>query len=289
MICLAAGFTRVDYVWEDEEYASIAVYAPAAARDRKDFLSDSLPKFLAMRPLPARSFIVGDWNFVCDPALDRRSSNVAGGQIGSEEFQDLYEELELVDLFRQYHPSKRSFTFSSAQHNMSTRLDRCYANKSAVPFTSECRHVALPSSISDHEAGVSFTVRANNNTTRGPGYWKLNTSLLKRPGYQKLVSSIISEHVAARSLYFVIKAWWESLKLIIRLETEPYAKEQAARRRRTVRSLEKQIQLTNEALCSTPNDPATFLQKEKLSHMLADCYQDVHDAAKMKAGAKHSS
>jgi hypothetical protein len=51
----------------------------------------------------------------------------------------------------------------------------------------------LPSSISDHEAGVSFSIRAINASSKGSGYWKLNASLLKRPGYKKLIESIIND------------------------------------------------------------------------------------------------
>lgn len=284
-------FTRVDYIWEDEEYSSVSIYAPAVPRDRKDFLATELPRLLAQRPLPLRTFIVGDWNFVCDPALDRRSTNSAGGQVGKDEFLELSEEHDLSDLFRHYHPAAKAFTFSSSQHNMSTRLDRCYANKSAVPFTGDCKHVSLPSSISDHEAGVSFTVRAINCITRGPGYWKLNTSLLKRPGYHKLVSKIIMEYKSVRHFYPDIKTWWESLKYALRLESEPYAKEQAARRKRTVQSLEKQLQQINVDMCSqlAVSNTDNHLRKEKLSLMLADYYQDIHDAARLKAGAKHAS
>ena len=281
-------FTRVDYVWEDEEYSSISVYAPAVPRVRQSFFENDLAQFFSEKPLLGKSFIGGDWNFVSDPSLDRRSSNTSGGQIGCAEFQELSMLHNLSDLYRHYHPRSKSFTFSSLQHNMSTRIDRCYVTKDALAFTSDCKHLPLPSSISDHEAGVAFTVRAINACSRGPSYWKLNASLLKRPGFIKIMESTIADFVNAKDSYPDVRSWWEGLKLAIRLVSEPYAKEQARRRKATVNSLEKQLQQVNEDLCVSPHDPSLPSKKEKLSSSLAKYYQDVHAAARLKAGVKHS-
>ena len=172
---------------------------------------------------------------------------------------------------------------------MSTRIDRCYINKGALAFTHSCKHVSLPSSISDHEAGVSFTIRAINASTKGSGYWKLNASLLKRPGYKKLIESTINDFSSARDAYPDVKSWWESLKYAIQIVTQPYAKEQNGQRKRTIDSLERQLLSVNEDICSpTLSCPELALKKERLSVMLADYYNDIHEAAKVKAGAKHA-
>jgi hypothetical protein len=163
-------YTRVDYVWEEQEYSSICVYAPASPKERQTFFEKSLSSFFVTIPLLDNTFIAGDWNFVSDPSLDRRSANLSGGQVEKTEFAELLRCFDLSDLFLHYHPSKRAFTFSSLQHNMSTRLDRCYFTKKALPFTGDCKHVPLPSSVFDHEAGVSFTGRAINKTARGDSY-----------------------------------------------------------------------------------------------------------------------
>lgn len=282
-------YTRVDYIWEGEEYSSICVYAPADASERPAFFDQCLSQFFSRKPLLDKTFVAGDWNFVSDPSLDRRSLSISSlGMTGSSEFDNLSAEHDLSDLFRHYHPTVKAFTFSRDSPSMSARLDRVYITKNAVAFTSACKHVSLPTSVSDHEAGVSFTVRAINAATKGSGYWKLNCSLLKRPGYQKLVENTIADFMCAKHFYPDTRSWWESLKLAIRLVTEPYAKEQTRRRKATVASLEKKLLDVNKALCSTPDDPDLPIQRKKLSQLLADYYQDVHDAARLRAGAKHS-
>lgn len=282
-------YTRVDYIWEGEEYSSICIYAPADASERPEFFEQCLSQFFSRKPLLERTFVAGDWNFVSDPSLDRRSlSTTSFGMTSSSEFDTLSADHDLGDLFRHYHPSAKAFTFSKESLNMSARLDRVYFTKSVLAFSSACKHVALPTAVSDHEAGVSFTVRAINAAVKGSGYWKLNCSLLKRPGFQKLIENTVADFKEARVCYPDTRSWWESLKLAIRIVTEPYAKEQSRRRKATVTTLEKQLLDVNEALCSSPGDPELPVKKRKLSLLLADYYQDVHDAARLRAGAKHS-
>jgi hypothetical protein len=195
----------VDYVWEESEYSSVAVYAPAIARDRQSFLATDPSNFLQSKPLLEKTIIAGNGNFVSDPSPDCRYANASVGQVGHLEFEDLIQNHDLLDLFKHYHHAKKSFTYSSSQFNMSTRTDRCYICKGALAFTHSYKHVSLPSSIFDQEAGVSFTIRAINVSSKGSGYSKLNASLLKRPGYKKLIESTITDFCSARDAYLVVK------------------------------------------------------------------------------------
>jgi hypothetical protein len=258
-------YTRVDYVWEDSEYSSLAVYAPAIARDRQSFIATDLSDFLQSKPPLEKTIIAGDWNFVLDPSLDRRCAYIFDGQVGHLEFEDLIENHDLLDLFRHYHPAKRFFIYSSSQFNMSTHIDRCYINKGALAFAHSCKHVSLPSSISVHEAGVFFTIRAINASTMGSGYRTLNASLLKRPGYKKLIESTINDFSSARNTYPDVKSWWKSLKYAIQIVIQPYAKEQNGQRKRTIDSLERQLLSVNEDLCSpTLSCPELAFKKGKI-------------------------
>jgi hypothetical protein len=131
-------------------------------------------------------------------------------------------------VFRKLHPAKREFTFSSDYHKMAARLDRCYISDTMSAFIDSSKHIYLPSVLSDHDAGISFTVRVINAAHRGPGFWKLNVSLLKRPGCKKIVQNLIKDFVSARSAYSDTKSWWESLKYALHLHLEPMQKAKLA-------------------------------------------------------------
>ena len=61
--------------------------------------------------------------------------------------------------------------------NLDSRLDRIYANKNIKILTSK-----IPFQYSDHEVLLTeFLLGARH---RGPGYWKLNTSILSHANFQ---------------------------------------------------------------------------------------------------------
>lgn len=160
------------------EFSQLCIYAPADPTLRRKFFSCTLKDHLEKYPLEDKSFIGEDFNFVKNPALDR-ASRCHGGTSGLAEWVEATKALQLNDLFRNFHPKWKNFTFNSAAHRMQTRIDRCYASVTSVPFSKSCRHVPLPTIILDHLAGVEVTIRAINSASTGPSYWKFNTSLMK--------------------------------------------------------------------------------------------------------------
>jgi exonuclease III len=131
----------------------------------------------------------GDFNFVENPSLDRTSQN-AGGIAGLTEWAELSEGFDLQDAFRKFHPNKKLYTFLSAAHKMQIRIDRIYCSQNALPIVKTCDHIPIPSIISDHQAGVVTTLRAINSAARGPSFWKLDVSLIRKPGFKSLLRQL---------------------------------------------------------------------------------------------------
>ena len=78
---------------------------------------------------------------------------------------------------------------SAKRKAWSARLDRSYVTPCLRPKVVECHILPLISTLSDHSANrivVSMT-----NEDRGPGYWKLNNSLLLHHKFVKAVRSTI--------------------------------------------------------------------------------------------------
>jgi hypothetical protein len=135
----------------------------------------------------------------------------------------------------------------SDAHKMQTRLDRFYGSEAAVPFSGSCRHVPVPARISDHISRVEVVLRSINCATKGPSYWKLNTSLMKRPGFDKIVKQEIEEFKSSRERYPNWSTWWEMLKLAIQLRLKQYSKQQSVRRKKTILTMESQLCQVNNA------------------------------------------
>ena len=69
-------------------------------------------------------------------------------------------------------PKKNEFTYHRPQSNIHSRVDKIYASNNLHITQSQI----IPLQYLDHEALLAeFTLRYR---TSGPGYWKLNTSIL---------------------------------------------------------------------------------------------------------------
>jgi exonuclease III len=170
-------FLRADFVWENEEFSVICIYAPADSGRRKKFFLETLKSHLERCKVHDKCIIRGNFKFVENPFYDR-TSQCQGGTSGLDQWNEATDILQPKDSFRHFHPRKRTYTFNSSEHKMHSRIDRIYSSNEALSFVATCKHVTIPSIISDHIAGVEVSIRDINCATRGPSYWKLNVSLM---------------------------------------------------------------------------------------------------------------
>lgn len=70
-------------------------------------------------------------------------------------------------------------------------------------------------------------MRGINLATKGPSYWKLNVSLLKRLGCEKIVKELIRDLRSSRDKYHDLATWWNMLKLAIQMRLKEYGKQQS--------------------------------------------------------------
>ena len=59
-----------------------------------------------------RVILVGDWNFVLDPNLDRGAISVGTNTLDARYFREFVERLNLVDKFCRRHPNKVVWTWT---------------------------------------------------------------------------------------------------------------------------------------------------------------------------------
>ena len=94
--------------------------------------------------------------------------------VGSQTLSNLILNQNLQDT---WHKSQK-FTYHWIQSNIHSRLDRIYATKNINILYSKI----TPFQHSDQEALITeFILRTG---LRGPGYWKLNTSILSQKNFQ---------------------------------------------------------------------------------------------------------
>ena len=89
------------------EFRIAVVYAPNSAAERRLFLW-RLGPFLDD---PKRTVLVGDWNAILDPKIDRAGRGASGSVRCDSALSDFLTEFDLIDRYRQDHPGREMWTW----------------------------------------------------------------------------------------------------------------------------------------------------------------------------------
>ena len=86
--------------------------------------------------------------------------------------------MDLIDIFRTFHPNAEEYTFFSSAHGTFSRIDHILGHK---PSLSKFKKIEIISSIfSDHNAmrlGINYSVK-KKKTVRNTNTWRLNNTFL---------------------------------------------------------------------------------------------------------------
>ena len=88
---------------------------------------------------------------------------------------DTLDEMDLIDIFRTFHPNAEKYTFFSSAHGTFSRIDHILGYKSNL---SRFKKIEIVSSIfSDHSA-MGLDINYKKKTVRNINIWKLNNTFI---------------------------------------------------------------------------------------------------------------
>ena len=169
-----------------------SLYGPNS--DSPLFFKEIWEKFSAFGNLEI--VVCGDWNTVRDFRHDTYNYVRKNNPKAKDEIQRGMEFLELSDVWRNINQDSFKFTWGTQNPVKKARLDYFLTSQAIANITMEC-------SIQSKYRSDHSPVRLKLNTTEhkiGPGFWKLNTSLLKN---EDLVKKITDEILLAKSIYAI--------------------------------------------------------------------------------------
>ena len=138
---------------------------------------------------------------------------------------DTLDEIDLIDIFRTFHPNAEKYTFFSSAHGTFSMIDHILGHKSNL---SKFKKIEIISSIlSDHNA-MRLDINYKNKTVRNTNKWRLNNTFLynqqvieeiKRK-IKKFLETNDSENMTTQNL-------WDAAKAVLRgkfVTTQSYLK-----------------------------------------------------------------
>ena len=127
------------------------------------------------------TIIVGDFNTPLTP-MDRSTKQKINKE--TQTWNDTIDQLDLIDIYRIFHPKTMNFIFSSMAHGTLSRIDHILGHKSSL---SKFKKIEIsPSIFSDHNA-VRLDVNYRRKTIKTSNIWRLNNTLLSN---QKITEEI---------------------------------------------------------------------------------------------------
>ena len=151
--------------------------------------------------------------------MDKKNGRVDTHKFCRQKIGDIIETYDLTDIWRDKHPGLMQYTWhSSHKPPIFCRLDYFLISKNISNIVISCEDKT--SYKSDHSI-VTLSIDLNE-CKRGPGYFKLNNSLILDTEYQQQIKENIN-NIAIINNDANPNTLWEIIKGTIRNETIKYA------------------------------------------------------------------
>ena len=234
------------------------VYAPVALAHRIDFLKRTSKWVKQSCTSETMLLVSGDFNCIYR-TQDRTSGNLDSS---GKHFLDLQKYNNLHDLFVKLHPNMTSgFTWTDpANSNHKSRIDYILASNHLCNLTANIQTVPTP--VSDH---IALTATFDHiSKLRGPGYWKLNTNLLKDPTYINLVKTIIAKTKEEYIEILDSRSLWELVKIKIKENSIKYSIKKSRARHSKVNEIENRLKQIDTLLIQNTSDKVALSNESKI-------------------------
>ena len=127
------------------------------------------------------TIIVGDFNIPLT-TMDRSTKQKINKE--TQTLNETMDQLDLIDIYRTFHPKTINFTFFSNAHGTFSRIDHILSHKSCLGKFEKIE--IIPVIFSDHSA-VRLDLNYRKKTIKNSNIWRLNNMLLNN---QQIIEEI---------------------------------------------------------------------------------------------------
>ena len=201
--------------------------------------------------------ICGDFNAVLNNDADVISGEFCDKRI-VECFNSFLSNCDLMDTWRMMNHDSREFSWSRKNPFVARRLD--YILSTSSLFDKVVHSHLLSVAATDHRACV-VSIRLSD-FTRGPGYYKLNTSLLSDIDYVSQMNDLINDYEPDSDDDDQVV--WDMLKIKIKEFSMNYSKNKSILLRNKLAGLRAELNAADVALAATPDCHASLARREQV-------------------------
>ena len=160
---------------------------------------------------------------------------------------NLMEELNLIDIYRQIHPTTKSFTYESKPLNLKSRIDFFLISR---PLCCCVKSTEIRTSIAPDHKSIFLNIEIKREFARGPGLWKFNNTLLEDDNYKELIEFYYPQILVKYHEVTDKQLLWELIKMELRAKTIKYSKEKRSQLRNEEKALQEELQELDRKICN---------------------------------------
>ena len=120
----------------------------------------------------SNTIIVCDFNTPLTP-VDRSAKQKINKE--TQALNDTLDQMDLIDIYRTFHPKTTEYTFFSTAHRTFSRIDHILGHKSSL---SKFKKIEIVSSIFSNHNAMSLDINYRKKSLKNTNTWRLNNTLL---------------------------------------------------------------------------------------------------------------
>ena len=127
---------------------------------------------------------------------------------------DTIDQIDLIDIYRTFHPKTADYTFFSSVHGTFSRIDHIVGHKSRL---SKFKKTEIISSIfSDHNT-MKLEMNYRGKNVKNTNAWRLNTMLLNNQELTEEIKEEIKKYLKTNdNENTTIQNFWDTAKAVLR-------------------------------------------------------------------------
>ena len=131
----------------------------------------------------------------------------------TQTLNDTIDQLDIIDIYRTFHPKTMNFTFFSSALGTFSRIDHILGHKSSLGKLKKTE--IIPSIFSDHNA-VTLDVNYRRKTIKNSNIWRLNNTLLNNQQITEEIKTETKICIETNENENTTQNLWDAVKAVLR-------------------------------------------------------------------------